>query len=94
MKELKGMPPLGEAPSDAVAPEVKPLEVGIEVVAIMDGHIDCSRKKPGDKFRVSSESKLGSWMECVDKDMQEKHLVNMQKLKLTKRQSAGITPAK
>jgi len=51
---------------------------GIEVEAVRPGYFQCSRKVVGDRFVVSDESKLGSWMKCMDPAMEKEHQKMMQ----------------
>ena len=40
------------------------------------------RKFVGDKFKVGSEKNLGSWMECVDPELEKAHQKAMKAKKL------------
>lgn len=51
----------------------KPVNV-IKVIALRVGWFGNRRKKVGDEFEISKESQLGTWMKCVNPDLQEAHL--------------------
>lgn len=85
-------PPEVPKPPDVAPADVpvvhKAVSAGIEVVALHKGFFDSYRKKEGDKFLVRSEKQLGSWMECVDPELQKKHLARIS-AKKKERRSAG-----
>ena len=81
--ESKDLPPNPESDSKPVLKDGP-----IEVIAIRKGNFDRERKMPGDKFFVKSFKQLGSWMECVDKVLEKKH-IKAQNDKKLKQRSAG-----
>lgn len=79
-----------EMDAPPVEPKVsKPIEKPIEVVAIRAGFYAQGRRPPGQKFQVAKFTQLGSWMKCVDPEIQKKHALNMKARKEQKRQKAS-----
>lgn len=51
----------------------------VEVIALETGlYKGCSKYKD-DKFVISSFQQLGSWMKCVNPELEKKHIENMLK---------------
>lgn len=78
------MPELENPPEEKLVEdselEEQPLPVAkksskeIEVVALRLGFYKQERKMEGDSFTVPSLDKVGSWMKCVDPQMEKQHL--------------------
>lgn len=73
------------------APEAKPVDRPVEVVALRAGFYQRERKVEGDKFMVASMQKLGDWMKCVDPKLEKLHqaAIKEKKAKLRAEQLAA-----
>lgn len=74
------------AEADSVRVMVAP-KGGIQVIALRAGYYKCSRKVADDKFFVSDMSKVGSWMRCIDKGLEQEHQDFMKQAKAPKKDS-------
>jgi hypothetical protein len=52
---------------------LKPMPVGIEVVAIRPGFFKNRRMNVGEIFTVKSMEKVGAWMKCTDPELEKQH---------------------
>lgn len=72
----------GAPPADSTV-AAKERTSGIRVKAMRKGFIGGLRRNVGDKFLISGEKAWGSWMECEDKNLQER-LVKREKERIKK----------
>lgn len=81
--------------SDAMPSERprKMSEKPIEVIALRAGYYAPNRIPGGAKFTIASFKHLGSWMKCVDPQMQKLHVENMKKRKEASRNRHKIDSA-
>lgn len=75
------MPELENAPAEMLEdvqgeelPAPKKSLKEIEVVALRLGFYKQERKMEGDAFTVPSLDKVGTWMKCVDPQLEKQHL--------------------
>lgn len=61
----------------------------IDVEALRPGFFQNCRKVEGDKFSVSDMSKVGSWMKCVDPQLEKQHQVMIKEAKEKEKEQAG-----
>jgi hypothetical protein len=60
---------------------VKSVSQGIEVIAVNAAWFQGQYRKPGDRFLVPNENMLGSWMKCVDPNLDKKHQARVKERK-------------
>lgn len=84
MPVMPEMPMHDSKPKESDSVKIMPVfkSKGIEVVAMRAGYFKCCRKVEGDKFVIPEFSMLGSWMKCVDAEMEKKHQAAMKEKKL------------
>ncbi len=68
--------PFSSEPKESDSVKVVPPKSknGVKVMALRNGFIKNCRKVEGDEFFVESIEKAGSWVKCVDPELEKQHL--------------------
>lgn len=89
VEPVEGPKPDSSPAESASVQTVVPVQAkGIEVVALRAGYFNGQRKKEGDKFTISTMSKLGDWMKLTDAKAERERQIQDKAKKLAGKKSA------